>query len=374
MIKATLLTPNLTVGGAERWVVDMVKHSPKQLKWQNVVVSGFGGVDESLLRELKPHTTLLRNQPAGPANAYTEYFEKIPPDSGLIDLLGYATRDSQVLVTWGSCDLEFLFKKVSPKVKRVLCAHTTLQEATPAPVTGITHLTAVSEAALAGFYKGRPGTGKLPKQVIYNGVSAERVTPTQSFTRISMREQWGFPPNAYVIGYIGRQSSEKNFMAAAEAARHGGKEIYVVYVGGKPHTDKIDETLKSYCAQYLPGRHKLIPPTTEIADILCAMDCLMLASAREAFSLVLIEAWLAGIPVIATPVGSVPELEKLFGLLVFRVPANPQPNHLIYAVASARFDKGERARYAKKVAEQHLTAKVMTNNWANYLQKVVTES
>ena len=51
-----------------------------------------------------------------------------------------------------------------------------------------------------------------------------------------------------------------------------------------------------------------VPPMQQVGDALHALDCLIIASPAEGFSMILIESLMAGLPVVATPVGVVLDL------------------------------------------------------------------
>lgn len=125
-----------------------------------------------------------------------------------------------------------------------------------------------------------------------------------------MRQQWNIPQDAIVVGYVGRQTKEKNFMAASKAVGQLDDNHYAVYYGTDGTGKKVDEGLKVWCLNNIPGRHRLNMPVNNVGDVYAGLDVLVLASHREACSLVLLEAWHPGVPVVATPVGSVPEMEE----------------------------------------------------------------
>jgi glycosyltransferase involved in cell wall biosynthesis len=110
------------------------------------------------------------------------------------------------------------------------------------------------------------------------------------------------------------------------------------------------------------------PECDQVGNPLAAADCFVLATPHEGFSLSLIEAWLAGTPVVATRVGAVPEIEARFGSLVVPVNVRPTPQELAAAVRLAT-SKRNKARVAKaqKVAREHFTAAKMGERWAEYL-------
>jgi hypothetical protein len=50
MIRAAMITPNLPLGGAERWLTELIVLSdPTKLQWTGVAISGWGGADEHLV-------------------------------------------------------------------------------------------------------------------------------------------------------------------------------------------------------------------------------------------------------------------------------------------------------------------------------------
>lgn len=82
----------------------------------------------------------------------------------------------------------------------------------------------------------------------------------------------------------------------------------------------------------------------------------------------MIEAWLCGVPVVATPVGAVPEIEAMYGKMVCRVPVCPTPRQLARAVRCAINKRNlptlDRAR---EVAAEHFTDAAMGRRWCDWL-------
>lgn len=376
-IKAAMVTPNLTLGGAERWVVDLIKHSdPDRVRWTGCAISGWGGLDRNLGTELRQYTRLYCNRI--PEHLRTS---KFPFASDLVHkwtsmdfrkAVSAAAKGADVILTWGAPNMLFWFKKQS--VPRVICSHTTLKEEHNAPIQGITHLTAVSEAAM-GYFAGRDGYDELPKQVIYNGADPNRVCSSQAAWRArkQIRKYWGKTTKDVVIGYLGRQSPEKNPFAPALAIRTLPKNYSAIYYGNGPQGNGFMPELTAFCAEHIHGRYQMYSPVPCVGDILVGFDVLVLASQREAFSLALIEAWLNGVPVVATPVGSLPELERKYGKLVFAVPHKPSEQDLREAVERAMEPKlrKEVVDRARQVAWQEFTIQAMADRWMTYLEEIV---
>lgn len=371
MIKAAMVTPNLTLGGAERWLVDLVKHSdPSRVVWTGVAVSSFGGADEHLATELAKHTRLVANKSVNrPAHAKPFFWpamhEITSPD--FRDTVTKACRGADVVLTWGSPDMGYWFDGF--KMPRVTCSHTTLQENAARPITGITHLTAVSEVAMC-FFDGRDGSKGLPRHVIYNGADPGRLVPSKP--REQIRAGWKLGPKDVAIGYLGRQSEEKNPLAPAMAVSVSPKWYHAIYYGFGPSGTDFCEKTRRWCERNIPGRFQMHRPTPQVGNVLQGLDVLVLASHREAFSLTLIEAWMSGVPVVATPVGSIPELEAKYDKLVFRVPIKPHAEELSLAadLALTPILRDRVRSRAYKLAQEQFTIRAMVDRWMDYLEAV----
>jgi glycosyltransferase involved in cell wall biosynthesis len=108
-----------------------------------------------------------------------------------------------------------------------------------------------------------------------------------------------------------------------------------------------------------------------VGNALAALDVFLLASPSEGFSLALTEAWLCGVPVVATRVGAVPELEGTHGQMVVPVPAGAESAELAAAVRRAlSADNRVVIERAKEVAWRHFTAQAMADRWTGFLMMI----
>lgn len=379
MIKAALLTPNLSVGGAERWIATLVKHSdPSRLQWTGVALSGWGGCDPELCHELAQCTQVVSGPPRSEvvANAPEDrpppaIFSPLPDDLVEVDSLPAAVRritaDAQVLLTWGGYRFSGMLNR--PELPVVLCSHSSHSKPHKfLPRDGVTYLTAVSEAAARPFdVEGNP-----PVTIVHNGADETRLRPRHG--RSLTRMKWGFN-DKLVVGYVGRFSVEKNPNAAIEAVRVLGDPWRAVYYGELParqqpaEPDLLGEIQRDGSHQVHVYKH-----VADVGDVYAGLDVLMLASHTEAFSMTMIEAWLTGVPIVSTPVGAVPELERLYGPLVISVPLNPTPQQLAAACQKAISPEGMAiAVKAQALAREHWTAKSMVDRWTDYLEVAVSK-
>ncbi len=222
-----------------------------------------------------------------------------------------------------------------------------------------THFVAVSEPAVLSF---SPAVRKKTA-IIHNGIDVHRCTPTQP--RATLRAQWGFKDHHLLIGYVGRYDWLKNPTAAALAAKELGSDAYAIYTA----QDQGFEQLRHQTHRLIGERARFVPLSPQVGDILTALDVFILASLTEAFSLSLAEAWYCGVPVVATRVGAIPELERQHGQLVAPVPLHPSGSDLAQAVTEALSPAFHRevVLRAQNVVSQFYTSAEMANRWTDYL-------
>ena len=418
MLKVAMLTPNLTFGGAERWLISLAKHLPRdRVQVTGVAVSGWGGIDPQLSAELRQVTAIHSHGTADrPAHARVFDFTGVQIHASLGAAVAAACRGADILLAWG--DLSVLRAvPESVQIQLVLVSHTTrlptsaterfgvssvsspdasitwpvsapVMPPVLSPGNGVTtgcglkmppvlrpgdgttrtiHFAAVSESA-ADYFRGRPEV-TTPVTVIHNGVELDRLQPTVSAAQ--MRARWGVGQHSSVLGFVGRLSQEKLPEAMAVALAGLPPHWHGVMYGERtaPPQGRHAQLVELAATAGVSSRLHVYPPVTDIGNVYQALDVLLLPSRREAFSLTLIEAWLCGVPVVATPVGCIPELEQEFGQLVTRVPVGATKEVLAAAVMAAIADTATRDR-AKQLAERLFTVQIMAVKWADYLSMI----
>ncbi len=137
---------------------------------------------------------------------------------------------------------------------------------------------------------------------------------------INLRAEYGIPPGAPLIGTIGRLSKQKGHLILLEAMARIVKmipEARLLIVG---HDDQgLREALQDRIGE-LGLQDRVILPgfRDEVPDIMAALDLFCLPSLWEGFGMVLIEAMAESLPIVASRVGSIPEvvLDNKTGILV----------------------------------------------------------
>lgn len=159
--------------------------------------------------------------------------------------------------------------------------------------------------------------------VIYNGIDP---SPFASLPdKRELRRELGFSPSETIITMVGRLAPPKDFdtlFTACEQLAVWGWKLLIV--GDGLLRSRLARAIE---AQDLQHRVLLLGERGDVPRILKASDIFVLSSRWEGLPLVVIEAMLAGLPVIATCVGGLPELVKdgVTGILV--PPRDPTALH-----------------------------------------------
>jgi len=266
-------------------------------------------------------------------------------------------KDADIVITWGSGEIMEELKDFNGKT--VLVSHC----AQPIPnvtLKGADALVGCSLSALGPFFETTPSC--VSSTVIYNGADVERVQPQKG--RNWQRRQWDLQEGDVAIGFLSRQSPEKNYTVLADAIDllpQNHKAIYYGQLQGCPGAFAPEITKRDRVQLYLPISH--------IGDVLAGLDVLAVPTHHEAFSLAILEAWLAGVPVISTPIGNEPEMALKHGSLVTIVPFDVTPEELANAIHKACSKESKiKADKAKSIARKEFTCQEMAKRWEIFLE------
>ena len=311
-----LFTPGTGSGGAERWVGMLARELATEFPVTGVAVYTHGRGNPTIERSIEQTCPIYR----GPSAAH-----EVPCD---------------IMISWGMFPAtnDPIHVHVSHSAERADCH-------LRAELAGA-ELVAVSEAA---------GVFRKPATVLYNGIETKRLVQSQTdlWPEITKRYQT-------VILHLGRCSPEKNYLTAARVANAMDGTAIVLYVGDDSKLDEI-RAVSEHTA--------FVAYVENLGDIMAACSVLLSASRTEAHSLALCEAWYAGLPVVATRVGAVPELEERFGRLVEPIDDTMSPAQIANAIVAAKQNR-KIAIEARSVARQLFTEQAFRQRWATYLNGV----
>ncbi|MBM3474817.1 MAG: glycosyltransferase family 4 protein [Armatimonadetes bacterium] len=174
---------------------------------------------------------------------------------------------------------------------------------------------AVSEAVRSTIPRGSKAVS-----VIANGIDLDRYRRLAvADCRHALRARLGLGPDTLLVVGVGSLTPRKAYHHALEAVSEVRKrqkaEVHLILCGDGPERDNL---LSRAEALGLPDRLHLLGWVDNVAEVLVGCDIFIHPALDESFGLVLVEAAAAGIPVLVTHVGGLPEVieEGVTGLLV----------------------------------------------------------
>lgn len=141
--------------------------------------------------------------------------------------------------------------------------------------------------------------------MIYNGV-ADPYGSREALgaKRAEARNALGIPGGRFALVCAGRFMHDKGQDVLVDAMKHCGGDTHLYLAGD--NTTPFGRGLAAACES--DPRIHLLGFRDDVQQILPAFDCYVAPSRREAISLSLLEASAAGLPIIATNVGGIPEV------------------------------------------------------------------
>lgn len=335
-VRVGIISPSLWRGGAEQWMLSLIEHCDSaQIDWLGVAVRYEQHAHGPMHAALRRRVSVA----VGP-----EALDALYAQADVVLLWGVGTGDQRVPPRPRSCRVALVSHGVGHWTARVF------ERPDEADV-----LLGVSPAAVSPI----PLEYRQQSRVILNCYEPARIVPTGQ--RAALRAAWGVRPGETVVGYLGRISVEKNPEALIHLAT-ASPDVRGVLVGsgGTEHLRRMAEH------RGVADRIAFHGEVRQPGDVLSAFDWLLLPSHEEACSITLLEAWAAGVPAIATPVGVVTEHPDLVRLVV----ASPTGEQLADALARDRANPDEvqaRLDRARQVATMVYSPARFGREWTEFL-------
>ncbi|MEK7096579.1 MAG: glycosyltransferase [Patescibacteria group bacterium] len=195
--------------------------------------------------------------------------------------------------------------------------------------------------------------------ILRNGVDIERFKPADKKTS---REKLNLPDKKTVI-YSGRMDVDKSVKILLEAIPKILDEVdaYFLFVGGGKDLDWLkDEAEKLKIAENVKFYGFLKNESEEYALVYQASDLYFSASKIEVQSIVMLEAFASGLPVVAAAAGSFPEfIEKGQNGLLFRPDDSENLAEKVIRILKDDEMESRMAKESRKVAEEYRKDKMM---------------
>jgi glycosyltransferase involved in cell wall biosynthesis len=164
---------------------------------------------------------------------------------------------------------------------------------------------AVSDS-VANFLKRNISLKRKKVIVIPNGIEPAEIRPTPAAAAIL--KDLGLTPEDKIIGTIGSLNPAKDHKTLLEAfvkVKKSFKDAKLLLIGEGP----LKVILQKYAQRWGVGDDVIFAGYQEdAASLIPYMDIFVLPSKTEAFGLAILEAMQAGVPIIATRVGGIPEV------------------------------------------------------------------
>lgn len=213
-------------------------------------------------------------------------------------------------------------------------------------------------SADALVYRLRVPRGKV--HILPNAVPASRCPPVSTGGRPVARHNMGLDPHRPTLAYVGSLTPEKD-VATVIRALSGLPHLQLVVVGDGP----LRGHLEGEAAQVAPGRVTFAGAMHSSMPAFAAADLVVLPSRSEGMPGVLIEAGMAGLPVVATDVGGVAEVVRpgVTGELI-------RPGDvagLRTAMRKALLRAGDYGEAARRHCLRHFEIRVVADGWARLL-------
>jgi glycosyltransferase involved in cell wall biosynthesis len=197
----------------------------------------------------------------------------------------------------------------------------------------------VCETALHEFAQ-RPDVPATKLIAVPNGIRVDKFVPASAETRQQLRAALGLPQGTRLAGFVGRLTWAKDHATLIRAFRLVQERLpgsALVLIGDGPLKPALMELAT---AEGIADRVLFLGDRSDIHELLPGLDLFVTSSVTEGYSIALLEACAAGLPIVATKVGGNAEIvhEGVNGHLV----PEREPVGMANAIVASLAD-GERA-------------------------------
>ena len=311
-LRVALLATSVEFGGIERVLLNMVQHMDREVELVPVVFTRTDTSTNSFFDRLRalavPYETL--------------YVNSTPPHGILSPVVNLV--QALRLVRKGG------FNLIHSHGYRADVFAIALSKLTRTPVVSTVHgfigndwrlrfYNALDARVLRAFSQVIAVSAPMKAELVAHGVSPDRVhvianavaevPPDDRLSaRGDSRRRLGITEAEFVFGYVGRLSDEKGVGYLLEAVRTLAadcEQSRIVIVGDGPARGELESAAAD---PLLKGRVMFAGFQRDTASWYSAMDALVLPSLTEGTPMALLEGMAAGLPVIASRVGGVPDV------------------------------------------------------------------
>ncbi|MBX3232344.1 MAG: glycosyltransferase [Labilithrix sp.] len=288
---------SLDIGGQERLLVRMCQALRERGHDVHVVTLTGGGALRSEVAPLPIHDVVRRDgfDPTLYARLF-RLFRRLRPDvvhthnAAPLSYAAPAARLARVPRIVHTRHGHIPYTKNALRLARVgaRCAH---------------HFVAVAQdTADIAAREERPPRGRLT--VIENGIPLGKFRPDAE-ARAAIRAELGIPPDAFVVGTVGRLVEEKDYPHLVRSlAPVVSDRFRLVIVGEGGTRGAIEAAIDPAARPFVT----LTGARPDVPRLLASFDVFALSSKNEGLPLVIAEAMATELPIVATAVGGIPDV------------------------------------------------------------------
>ena len=205
-----------------------------------------------------------------------------------------------------------------------------------------------SEASLEGFF-GPDWKQDPTKQVIYNGIRTDRFL--QPADRMKVRRGLGIPEDALIVINVSSFRPHKRHGFLVQVAEHvlaQRQDVYFLLIGTGVLKEAIEEQVRR---KGLADHFRFISGRPNIDSYWLAADVFAFPSCNEGFGIVIIEAALAGLRIVAQDISGVQEAAAICPdaiLLPLETPAEQWGQRLLDVLKGPRIPETRRHKMLKE--------------------------
>ncbi|MFW5797703.1 MAG: glycosyltransferase [Spirochaetota bacterium] len=329
-------------GGAERLVLDQLKHSadPGQYAVATLRAGNIEGEFRAAARRHEvPYFSLCaaRGRPLGAAFRLARYIG----EAG-IEVVHAHLPEAMIVAA--------AVKVLRPRVRVIITKHNAEPYMKRPLWRAVNYVSGMLAARIVCVSEGVRRFDEryaYPRklEVVYNGIDTRRFSPGPT----GVREELGIGAEHNLIGVVGRLARQKGHRYLLEALRRildRGVEATLLIVG---HGEEEDRIRGAIAELGLEPHVRMVSYRDDIEALYNSLDLFCLPSLWEGFGLVLAEAMACGVPVVATRITGVTEVvAENEGFLV----EPGDSDALAGAIERALTDDAERAARARRGFEK----------------------
>jgi glycosyltransferase involved in cell wall biosynthesis len=171
------------------------------------------------------------------------------------------------------------------------------------------------------------------------------------------RDALGLSPEGPVVAWVGRMSHEKAPQVMVEAAARVRTDVTFSMIGDGPERAESEEAARRLG---VADRFRWHGPVSEAGALLKAFDVVVLTSWTEGTPMLLLEAMSAGVPIVTTAVGGIPDVVSPEEALL----CEAGDVNAIAAAIDSVFDAPDAAKTRAEAARTRVEADFAVEPWA----------